>query len=74
MVFYTDTRTAQELDLKDEIATASPHVGIRQRHLSSSSECGTPKTPKSSKVDDRHFFGSNFNIEAAVTRPSIFGE
>ena len=59
--------------MKDEIATASPRVGMRQRHLSSSSETGTPKTPKSGKVDDRHFFGSNFNIEVASLK-GPFGE
>ena len=34
------------------------------------SECNTPKTPKSAKVDDRHFFGSNFNLDSLSADPS----
>jgi len=71
----TDTRIAQDLD-KDDVS--SPRV--RQRKISSSSETGTPQltgTPKSAKVDDRHFFGSTFSLDhvaehvANLSRPAL---
>ncbi|XP_059163863.1 protein capicua homolog isoform X3 [Physella acuta] len=39
---------------------------------SSESETPTPKTPKSSRPDDRRFFGENFNLDLANTNPKIF--
>lgn len=35
----------------------------KQKIPSSSSEAGTPKTPKSAKFEGNKFFGPNFSIE-----------
>ncbi|XP_005110787.2 protein capicua homolog [Aplysia californica] len=43
--------------------------------VSSESEAATPtpKTPKSARVDDRRFFGENFNLDLATTSLSATG-
>ena len=71
--FLVDTLSAQDMEMEEGV---SPRVGGRQR-LSSSSETATPKTPRSAKVEDTTFFGSNFSLEALAevaslqTRPGI---
>ena len=59
LTIFTDTRVGPESD-KEELT--SPRG--RQRKISTGSDAGTP-TPRSAakKIDDRHFFGSNFSLD-----------
>ena len=55
----------------EELGSPRVTVGGRQRCISSSSETGTPKTPKGSRFEDTRFFGSNFNLEALAEVASL---
>ena len=69
-LFLSDT---PRLDNSDTDGVSSPRVIARQRVASTtSSETPTPHTPKSSRpAEDRHFFGSNFNLDALAHVASL---
>ena len=68
-LWYPDGRSDEESSKINEDGSGPSHLQPQQvqRKRSSSSEAGTPITPK---CDDRIFFGSNFNLESV---PQMIG-
>uniref|UniRef100_T1J6P3 HMG box domain-containing protein n=1 Tax=Strigamia maritima TaxID=126957 RepID=T1J6P3_STRMM len=61
--FVQSYRKKRKVAAQDETEGESS-TGSKSRRYSSSSDAGTPKTPKSDKFEGTQFFGPDFNLEA----------